>query len=407
MFSNVPGSRITNISPGCLAGMLFLLAPALATAGDWSGNIALELRKFPETATSDSQSDRNFSVSGEVEYYHAFDNDLDNFVATPFFRADENDSERTHGDLREFAWIRYADEYELRVGLSKVFWGVTESRHLVDIINQTDNIENIDGEDKLGQPMVNLSYLTDDHGTLDFFLLPYFRERTFAGVNGRPAPPLPIDTNNPVYESSDEQSHADLAVRWSHTVGIWDIGISHFDGTSREPRLVPGVDGDGSPALIPHYDLIAQTGIDAQATTEEWLWKFEAIYIDTKNQDSYNAAVAGFEYTFVGVFETDADIGLIGEYLTDQREESQPFQDDLLVGLRLAVNDKQSTEVLLGIIEDLDGGARSFSLESSRRIGESFRLSVEMRAISDADSDPVLSSAANDDLLQIEVGFYF
>ncbi len=74
---------------------------------------------------------------------------------------------------------------ETRVGVRRVFWGVTEFQHLVDIINQSDSVEDIDNEDKLGQPMINLS-LVKDWGIVDFFVLPYFRERTFAGAEGRP-----------------------------------------------------------------------------------------------------------------------------------------------------------------------------------------------------------------------------
>ena len=48
---------------------------------------------------------------------------------------------------------------KFRVGVGKVFWGVTESQHLVDIINQTDLVENIDTEDKLGQPMLETTWL--------------------------------------------------------------------------------------------------------------------------------------------------------------------------------------------------------------------------------------------------------
>jgi hypothetical protein len=387
--------------------MLLVLMPVLSPAGDWRGNVALELRRFLEPATSSLQSDQNTSLSGEIEYYHAFDDGINNFVVTPFFRKDENDENRTHADIRELAWIQYADEYELRVGISKVFWGVTESRHLVDIINQTDNVENIDGEEKLGQPMVNLSYLTDDSGTIDFFLLPYFREREYPSLTGRPRLPLPVDTDNPVYESPDEQHHTDLALRWSHSFDVWDIGISYFDGTARQPRLVPDLDGDGLPILVPHYDQIGQAGIDAQATTEAWLWKLESIYVDTKNQANYSAAVGGFEYTFVGIFDGDSDIGLISEYLYDQRADTQPFQDDIMVGLRWVPNDEHSTEVLFGTIQDLDGGGRTYNLEASRRIAESFVLSGELRAISGAANDPVLDSVANDDYLQVELGYYF
>ena len=83
------------------------------------------------------------------------------------------DDQRTHADLREAYWAWQDDEYELIVGVDKVFWGVAESRHLVDIINQTDLVEDLDEEDKLGQPMVNVS-VQRDWGRLGFYLLPYF-----------------------------------------------------------------------------------------------------------------------------------------------------------------------------------------------------------------------------------------
>ena len=61
-----------------------------------------------------------------------------------------------HGDIRELAYVHASDDWELRLGIRKEFWGVTEFQHLVDVINQTDGVEDFDGEDKLGQQMVNL-----------------------------------------------------------------------------------------------------------------------------------------------------------------------------------------------------------------------------------------------------------
>ncbi|MEM7279854.1 MAG: hypothetical protein AAF385_17225 [Pseudomonadota bacterium] len=402
MSSNAPSSLIVRLP--LLVGALFL--SSAVAAGDWSGNLGVESRIFFDSDANGDGANSNLSTYIEAEYYHAADDGINNFVFTPFVRYDENDDERSHADLREASWIAYADTFELRVGLNKVFWGVTESRHLVDIINQTDAVENSDGEDKLGQPMVNLTWLTDEAGTFDFFYMPYFRERTFAGPNGRPSLPLRVLIDDPVYESSDEDENNDLAIRWSHSFDIWDIGISHFNGTSRDPRLVVGFD-DGEAVLIPHYDQIAQTGIDAQATTEDWLWKVEAISVKTDNQDDYSAAVAGFEYTFVGIFDSDADLGVIAEYLYDEREDSEPFQDDIMAGLRWVLNDEQSTEVLFGLIADQDGGGIAYNLEAARRLGDSFKLDIEMRIISDADDDPVLGGSADDDFLQIELGYYF
>ena len=63
--------------------------------------------------------------------------------------------------MRELLYQRVFDQAELRVGIGRVFWGVTESYKLVDVINQTDLVENVDHEDKLGQPLVNLTFVRD------------------------------------------------------------------------------------------------------------------------------------------------------------------------------------------------------------------------------------------------------
>ncbi len=111
----------------------------------------------------------------------------------PFYRYDANDAKRTRGDIRELYWQMDYRELSFKAGIDVVFWGVAESQHLVDIINQTDLVEDIDGEEKLGQPMVNLDYMTD-LGTWQFYLLPYFRERTFPGEQGRLRTDPPVRT---------------------------------------------------------------------------------------------------------------------------------------------------------------------------------------------------------------------
>ena len=80
-------------------------------------------------------------------------------------------------------------EWELRVGVDRVFWGVAESQHLVDIINQVDFVEHPDGESKLGQPMVHLTW-SGDWGALELFGLSGHRARTFPGPVG-PAAAFP------------------------------------------------------------------------------------------------------------------------------------------------------------------------------------------------------------------------
>lgn len=377
-------------------------------ANEWSGNISLEYSQFAKDGLSSSQEKQYGSVSIQPEWIHEWDGGKQLLSFVPFARWDNHDDERTHFDIRELSWLKVFDESEVRVGIRKVFWGVTESQHLVDIVNQTDLVESSDGEEKLGQPMVNYA-LINDWGTVDLFILPYFRERTFAGVNGRLRSVPHVDTSNPIYESSDKGNHLDVAFRWSHSLGDWDVGLSYFDGTSREPSLQLGLDGNGNPVLFPVYSQMEQVGLDLQATKEAWLWKLEAINRKINN-DNYNAATFGYEYTFYGVFDSSSDIGVVMEYLYDDRNQqaSTPFEDDIMFGLRWTKNDENDTSLLVGVIADVDDSSRLYSIEASRRIAESWKLDLEARVFSGINtSDPLLSSFRQDDFVKAELSYYF
>ena len=183
-----------------ITGLVLFLLPGFCIAGELSGNIAIQNRYFlNDPAVPANQHNSYFSLAIEPEYYQDWDNQAQSITFTPFVRLDQYDDERSHADIRELVWRKTFESWEIKAGISKVFWGVTESQHLVDVINQTDNVENIDGEDKLGQPMISLS-IERDWGIVDLFILPYFRERTFAGDEGRPSSQPAVNTDAPVYE---------------------------------------------------------------------------------------------------------------------------------------------------------------------------------------------------------------
>ena len=85
-------------------------------------------------------------------------------------RKDNEDPERNLVDVQELYLLEILEDREIKYGISKEFWGVTETSHRVDIINQTDSSESFDGEDKLGQPMVKISF-ERDWGLLDIMHL--------------------------------------------------------------------------------------------------------------------------------------------------------------------------------------------------------------------------------------------
>jgi len=384
-----------------------LVFSGLSQAGEWRGNITLENRYFPSDGLFSGQHDNYLSLSLEPEYIVTSKNNDLTFTFKPFYRQDQHDDERSHGDLRELSVVYATGDWEIRAGVSKVFWGTTESQHLVDIINQTDFVEDLDGEDKLGQPMLNVTWI-QNWGIVDFFVLPGFRERTFPGEEGRLRTALVVDTDNAEYESSDEENHVDAAIRWSHAIGSWDIGLYYFNGTSRDPELVVRQNAGGQPVLIPRYNQIDQIGLDLQATLDAWLWKLEAISRQGDPED-YAAAVGGFEYTFVGILESNTDLGAILEYHHDDRgkDSSAVFQNDLFAGARFAFNDAQSTEILAGGFFDLDRQNRFFRVEASRRLGQSFKLSGVMQIFDEIDENDLQFAFRDDDYLELSLAYFF
>lgn len=375
---------------------------------DASGNLTIEQRYFFNESQYPGQLNHSqTSLSVEPELYWQWNNGDDSLIFTPFYRIDNQDDQRTHGDIRELAYVHASDDWELRVGIRKEFWGVTEFQHLVDVINQTDGVEDFDGEDKLGQQMINLS-LVSDWGIVDVFLLPGFRERTYAGEAGRLRGPLVVDEDNVKYESSAGQQHLDFSLRWAHSIGDYDLGTYWFHGTNREAYLTPTPQNN----LQQYYAQMDQLGVDVQATLGDWLWKFEGIYRSTTLEDFF-ASQAGFEYTLIGVFDSNMDMGLLIEHSWDSRGEVELgaqgslLQNDLFLGLRLAFNDMQSSELLMGIGSDLDHNAYSAMLEINRRVGDNFIVSVDIRFLQSNEESDLLYMLSNDDHAQLAIAWYF
>ena len=431
-----------NSSPAARKRVLYLpLAASIACstpagAGDMRGNLSAQADYFfSEAAQPDADWQASGSVSADVEFYQQIADNV-SLIMRPFVRVDTQNDDRTHADMREFILTTNGQTergaaWEFSGGLGQVFWGVTESRNPVDVINQIDTLEGADGADKLGQLMLTFKWF-NDYGDFEIYALPHFRERSFISAEGRPFAGFTVNRAATSFESSEGTRHVDAAVRWSRSFDSWDIGLHYFTGTSRDPAFVPS----GPAELAPRYQQMQQTGIDALGIYGDLNVKAEIIYRRGDEFENHAQAVFGSEYTLVGalaplqdkeLLPTDwcaeatqiplvallcndrLDVGLVIEYLWDERDElsSQPFQNDLLAGLRFAFNDERSSEALIGIVRDLDNSSTTFSLEASTRLFESFRLSAELRSFSNTSEDPFLQTLADEDFLSIELSYFF
>jgi hypothetical protein len=161
--------------------------------------------------------------------------------------------------------------------------------------------------------------------------------------------------------------------------------------------------------LLPFYQVTTQVGVDVQYTREAWLWKFEGLVREGQG-DTFGALVGGFEYTFYQVGKSAADVGLLVEYLYDGRDETAPptlFDDDLFVGSRLAVNDTQDTQLLVGVAVDRNDGSLFGLIEAERRIGQNYKIELESRLFANVDPGNLLTTFKQDSLVTLRVSRYF
>ncbi len=117
----------------------------------------------------------------------------------------------------------------------------------------------------------------------------------------------------------------------------------------------------------------------------------------------------GFEYTLVGLFDSSTDLGFLTEYSWDERGKLalSPFDNDVFVASRLGLNDVQGTELLSGVLVDLETGARLVNVEGSRRIGDRWRVYLELRSFIGIPESDFMYGFRADDYVLLEAARFF
>ena len=407
----------------------FILAAAFAAADaraqaflnpeytEFYGQAGGEVNFFFEEPRFAGQENHNFSFFAEPTFYAEWDDGDLSATFTPFARFDTGDSERTHFDIRELKLDYVSGDWEFTVGIDTVFWGKTEAARVVDIINQTDVLEDLDDEDSLGQPMIRVGRQFD-FGTVQAFYLPYFRKRQFPGDGGRLRAGLPVEESAERIDVNGGRFAPSFALRYDGVFGGADIGLSAFHGVSRdpgfEPIVTPGVAGPlAVTGLAPVYDRITQVGFDGQFTDDATLYKAEAIYRIGQtnlngNERDYVAASGGIEHTLYQVFD-NADLGIIAEYAWDSRgrDATTTFNNDVILGARLALNDEADTSFLLTSAIDHRDEVATFRLEAQRRVADGLIAEVEGTLFVNGDDDPLASDLQDDSFVRFKLTYFW
>ena len=424
---SVPASPLSVIFAVVLGVLVSVLPTVAYPAGfidgiDISGRLSTEAWLYPQSAAYPDQRSYAGGLALETTFY--IENEEGTSITlTPFLRYDAGDPDRTYADFREAYLLMYGDvgddEWELRLGIDRVFWGVVELRSLVDIINQTDVIEHPNEKIKMGQPMAHFTW-SGDWGVLELFAMTWHRARTYPGRHGRQRYEFIVDQDMISYESGAKKWHIDFASRYSGFFGPLDIGLSLFNGTNREPTLLPR-SVDSELVLAPYYEKIRQFGVDAQLTKGSLLLKLEAIYragaknsrfiqhLNNLEEENYTAFILGSEYTFYSIWGSNSDLVLFAEWAYDGRGRwaTNAFANDLFLAARLGLNDPQSTEFVVSVLGSLDNSSRVVAGEFKRRLSDSWFLHVETSAFLDIDEDDFIYYVRRDSYIKVNLAYSF
>ncbi len=377
---------------------------------DFKGEISLSGRYFPSAPEYSGQKHNNLSMALKAEIFKDLD-EQSSLIFTPFIRLDSADPNRSKGDIREFLYTKYGDDWEASIGIGQVFWGITESRNLVDIINQFDEVEDPTHKTKLGQPLGNITLIRDE-SYFEFYLLPYFRERPTPGKKGRLRTDPHFLKSDAKFEGGSQWT-PEVAFRWLNTYDDIDVSSHLFFGYAKQPsidiRIIDGVTNYGAA-----YQRIRQLGGTIQKTAGSTLYKLELIGRDgqrdskTRRTD-FLASVIGLEHTMYRVLSDNGDLGLILEYNFDSRRDrsSELLQDDLFIATRFSLNDNLNTELLLSSIFDLDGDGQTYQIDFGKRINDSLTYNIKGAVYQNGRPGSTLYILRQDSWLELEIKYYF
>ena len=97
-----------------------------------SGYIEVEGRLFTQSSPQVEPKDWTLSFAVEPLLEYISEDGNTQFMFRPFARVDVQDKDRSHVDIRELKGTFTRDQWQLTVGIDTLFWGVTESNHLVE-----------------------------------------------------------------------------------------------------------------------------------------------------------------------------------------------------------------------------------------------------------------------------------
>ena len=343
-------------------------------------------------------------------------------------RAAAVDESRSDLILEEF-WAGWRGDWlDVLVGARLINWSATEAFHPADIINSRNLDSDIENAEKIGEPMASVRARLWQGGLTAFFMplrlaprLPGPRSR----LNFSQGQPL----GKTLWSNRDEGIDdgpwtSQWAARFDQTFAGLDLALHYVDHQDRhQPAIILE---PNSGRIHPVYRRVKRYGGTAAQVLGEWILKaevdhrrFDALDMGPQYQvlnpgaADHTAVAFGLEWGWGYSSGSEGTVLLEGQWMiadasADELETLGPFQRDILLGYRHALNDVEGTELLVGVIIDTQRPDECIAnVTFTRRINDQWSLDSGLRIMNAPESKSLLHAQHEAHSVQLSLTRFF
>lgn len=337
----------------------------------------------------------NTKLSFENEYFKTD-------AAVEFLYSSEY-KERRYLLLNELYFIKEFNDYRFVIGKELKYWGELEGYNIADVYNQKNYLKDpFDKSAKLGSIGANITRYFNEN-SLEVGVKFYEQDIKYP-QNETPYAPLAMNYTKKL-QTSDARYTPTLYLKANLVTDELldsETSLILWHGYDTKRYFIP----ISSTTLAQYAHRVDKVILLSHIVLGDTILKTELAYTDiikNKKMSDYTQLSFGAEHSLYDIVGTD--ITLYGEYyrylyVDDTKIQNvdiaEVYNNDIFLALRLNFNDVGSSDMKLGVLQDLDKGESVFKVDFHSRVRDDFVLHGEfLKILSSTGNATVLSRFAN------------
>lgn len=361
-------------------------------------DLATTSRYYYVAAEGDSNNKYSKGFKAEAKFNYKYENIRFNGLA--FTNWDSTDDSRSYSNIRQANIYVNNNNFTFGLGVDTFFWGVSESINVVNVLNQSDIMESLDGKVKYGQTFVSIN-TRFSNGDFSFYYLPLFQEQSFPE---RPSYGLAI-SKNAVFEH--DKKRGGIAARGLFYFDRLEFALSYFKGTRRSALLARHA--TEMAVLTPYYIQTVNYLVDGVYIAEDFTLKFEA-KTGLEQNAGFTTFNLGIEYPSYAFSKLVEEVIFIAEYAFDDRKLSAEThgQNDIFLGGKFNFGYSEQGNVRFLYSYDFDYRSQYAELSYEYRLNDYFRFKAKaLKVLSAPERDQRLYALSGEEFINLSLHYAF